>query len=192
MLRILDSAAKLFTAQGFEQTTVQEIAKLGQLSTGAVYRRFPDKTSILYTILSGYSTSRLAEFDKLMANLDPGSLTIATAMDFYVSVIVSAYRHDSKFIALFERCAVTDPAVRKMVTENSQHIITGYVALLRRIGASGDRLEEVMSEIHHIIRGAIVIRLLPLGTESSEGNFGLEREFEASLKLMARAAILNV
>lgn len=51
--RILDTARDLFTEQGYEQTTIQDIVdKLGDLSKGAIYHHFASKEAILDRIAS--------------------------------------------------------------------------------------------------------------------------------------------
>lgn len=44
---VLDAALALFTRQGFERTTVEEIARRAGLSKGAVYLYFPSKKALL-------------------------------------------------------------------------------------------------------------------------------------------------
>jgi len=44
---ILDAAAKLFAAQGYEQTTTHQVAGAAGISVGALYRYFTDKEAIL-------------------------------------------------------------------------------------------------------------------------------------------------
>ncbi len=51
---VLDAALKLFSRQGYRATTVREIADTARVSTGNVYHHFPDKESILRTLLDEY------------------------------------------------------------------------------------------------------------------------------------------
>lgn len=46
--RILDAAQRLFMAQGYEHTSIQNIVdELGDLSKGAIYHHFKSKEAIL-------------------------------------------------------------------------------------------------------------------------------------------------
>jgi AcrR family transcriptional regulator len=48
---ILQAANKLFVKKGYNQTTVDDIARLGKLTKGAVYFYFKDKAAILAALL---------------------------------------------------------------------------------------------------------------------------------------------
>lgn len=49
--QILDSARDLFFRQGFEATTIEEIAERSELSKGAIYLHFPSKEEIYITLM---------------------------------------------------------------------------------------------------------------------------------------------
>src|SRR5437588_7090730 len=48
---ILTAAADLFTRQGYEATTMQEMATLADVGLGTMYGYFPSKEDVLRTIL---------------------------------------------------------------------------------------------------------------------------------------------
>ncbi|WDR01527.1 TetR/AcrR family transcriptional regulator [Devosia algicola] len=48
---VLDAAMELFTAQGFANTKVEQIARLAGLSKGAVYLYFPSKQAIIEALV---------------------------------------------------------------------------------------------------------------------------------------------
>lgn len=50
--QVLDAALQLFSRQGYRATSVREIAKAADVSTGNVYHHFPDKESIFNTLLA--------------------------------------------------------------------------------------------------------------------------------------------
>jgi AcrR family transcriptional regulator len=49
--QILDAARDLFFQQGFESTTIEEIAERTELSKGAIYLHFPSKEEIYITLM---------------------------------------------------------------------------------------------------------------------------------------------
>jgi AcrR family transcriptional regulator len=49
--RLLQAALKVLATQGLEGTTIPRIAAEAGLTPGAVYRRFPDKTALLETVI---------------------------------------------------------------------------------------------------------------------------------------------
>ena len=68
--QILNAALKLFVAQGFENTTVDEIAKEAGLSKGSIYWYYKSKLEILFELTDRYvnesqqTVIRLAAADK--------------------------------------------------------------------------------------------------------------------------------
>ncbi len=50
---MLAAAAELFAVQGYEATTMQEIATLAEIGLGTVYGYFPSKEDMLRTVLDG-------------------------------------------------------------------------------------------------------------------------------------------
>jgi AcrR family transcriptional regulator len=47
---ILSSAAELFAGQGFEKTSIDQVALAARISKGAIYHHFPDKRTIFEAI----------------------------------------------------------------------------------------------------------------------------------------------
>jgi AcrR family transcriptional regulator len=47
---VLDAARRLFVTQGFDETSVDDIARLAETSKGAVYHHFPDKQAIFVEV----------------------------------------------------------------------------------------------------------------------------------------------
>jgi len=56
VLQILEAAAELFGKQGFDRTSVDEIARKAGLSKGAIYWYFPSKERILVALAEQYES----------------------------------------------------------------------------------------------------------------------------------------
>lgn len=56
-IQILEAAAELFAKNGFDRTSVDEIAKQAGLSKGAIYWYFPSKEKILIALAEQYETA---------------------------------------------------------------------------------------------------------------------------------------
>ena len=67
---ILDTAIGLFGAQGYEKTTMREIAQAADCSTGLAYRYFSSKEDI---VLAHYEQLSLASVEQIY-NLEPASI----------------------------------------------------------------------------------------------------------------------
>ena len=55
--RILDAAMDLFRRQGFDETTMREIAAEGGVATGAAYYYFDSKDAIALAFITSRNTS---------------------------------------------------------------------------------------------------------------------------------------
>jgi AcrR family transcriptional regulator len=84
---VLQAALELFSEQGFDGTSSQQIADKAGVSVGAVYRKFPDKQSIMLAVLSPIFEETMTlmseqlksnSFDKGFSSLDNMLLTIIT------------------------------------------------------------------------------------------------------------------
>ena len=53
--KILDAAAELTQKQGFERTTMAEVAQQAGVGTGTLYRHFPDKRALLLELFDRWS-----------------------------------------------------------------------------------------------------------------------------------------
>lgn len=63
---IFDAAMALFKTQGYEATTIEEIALASGVSKGTVFNYFPSKDAILGYISARHLTSLLKEAEKLL------------------------------------------------------------------------------------------------------------------------------
>jgi AcrR family transcriptional regulator len=91
-LRILEAAAKEFTARGYENASLNRILEAACISKGAAYYYFDDKADLYFTTLLHYMQEMLADVD-----FDPDRLT---AENFWSEVAVF-YRH--QFTHYYER-----------------------------------------------------------------------------------------
>lgn len=66
--RILDEAARLFVAKGFEKTSMQDIMRATGLSKGAIYHHFPSKEDILLRICDRIGQENAAALSRVRDN----------------------------------------------------------------------------------------------------------------------------
>ncbi|MFF0424799.1 TetR/AcrR family transcriptional regulator [Streptomyces sp. NPDC004284] len=66
---ILDTAAEVFAAQGYDATTVRRIADAAGLLAGSLYYHFDSKESMLDEILSSFLDELWARYDTVLAAL---------------------------------------------------------------------------------------------------------------------------
>ncbi|MCQ2749499.1 MAG: TetR/AcrR family transcriptional regulator [Clostridia bacterium] len=63
--RILDASAKIFVQKGIEKTTIRDIAKEADTSTGNIYRYFDSKDKIISKLMNQLENS-FRSFDKVV------------------------------------------------------------------------------------------------------------------------------
>jgi len=61
--RIIGAARTLFAEQGYQQTTIAEIAKMVGLSEGSIYEHFRGKEDLLLTIPDVWVTNAIEELE---------------------------------------------------------------------------------------------------------------------------------
>jgi AcrR family transcriptional regulator len=62
--RILDSAVRLFKAQGFEETTTRQIAAAAEIATGTLFNYFASKEAIVAVVAQEGLAKARAAFDR--------------------------------------------------------------------------------------------------------------------------------
>jgi AcrR family transcriptional regulator len=67
--RVLDAARELFETQGYEETTVREIARRAEVSVGSVFTTFTCKGDILSQVMADRLDGLYAELDRVAPNL---------------------------------------------------------------------------------------------------------------------------
>ena len=68
-IKIGKVAAKLFNRKGFLATTMDEIAAAAKVSKGGMYYYFPNKTDILFFIISNYMDLVLQDLEKDLSQI---------------------------------------------------------------------------------------------------------------------------
>ena len=124
--QIINKAEELFYAQGYEQTSVQQILDALKLSKGGFYHHFESKLEVLQAICDQEAArdgARLEEalkrfagrpVDQLNALFDTCQLLRSDRMDFAALMIVVAYRGRSWQLLSAHREAVMAAALPHM------------------------------------------------------------------------------
>src|SRR6476469_7880332 len=66
--RVLDAAAAVFGAQGFEGARIAEIAKVAGLSVGAIYNHYGSKAELLAAVVERHGADQL---NQLLSSNEP-------------------------------------------------------------------------------------------------------------------------
>lgn len=111
---LLDATCEALVDVGFKATTTAEVAHRAGVSIGALQSHFRTKNELLTAAVAHSFDRRIDEFGLLMANLDPASDRLDTAIDLLWSMF-----SQSTFTAWHELwvAARTDPALARAVID---------------------------------------------------------------------------
>jgi AcrR family transcriptional regulator len=130
---IQDEALRLFTEQGYEATTVEQIAAAAETSTTTFYRYFPTKEDVVLD--DGYD----AEIEAAIA-ARPNDQPLADAIREVVQTTIAAADHDRVLAAL--RLTATVPALDARYAAAERRTVAEVAGLLAaRTGREIDDFE---------------------------------------------------
>ncbi|GFH34530.1 TetR/AcrR family transcriptional regulator [Streptomyces pacificus] len=134
---IIDAAAGLFAAKGFERTTTAEICKAAGMSAGNLFHYFPSKRAVFHAVFEGdehdgaaraerFAAARAAD-DPWRALLDTVDLLAAPAAEPLVPALVME--------AMIQ--AHRDPELEALLSRDNDEERSTLTALLRSAAAAG-------------------------------------------------------
>jgi AcrR family transcriptional regulator len=88
LARILDAAAQVFAARGFD-ATLHDVAAHAGLGVGTVYRRFPDKQALVEALFETKLEQIMGAAEQVARDADPW-----TALCGVLSTVTDAFAHD--------------------------------------------------------------------------------------------------
>ena len=144
---LLDAAKQLFARQGFEGTSVDQIAEAAGFTRGAFYSNFEDKQALLIALIERCFDDDLAGITQL------GSDLAAVSAEFQKGADLEETRHREAHLLKMEfwMCALRYPAVREAYEHHHTRlrsaigalIETQFAALHRPLPAPADQLAAV-------------------------------------------------
>lgn len=189
MMRIYDAAVALFAEKGYDLTTTADIAKAAGVTTGSIYRRFPDKEALLYTIVEAYSKSRVPELIRLCESERWADRSAAEIVEFYIDMLFSSYRTDRQMIRIIERRSLADEKMFRVTEDWNILVAESFTKLLRP--HSGEirhrHLKTAMEHLHAVIRSTMVQLALHDGKGRSRSTSLDSNSLKASILDMALA-----
>jgi len=164
---ILLAAIGLFVTQGYDRTTMREIARAAGVSTGAIYVYYPTKGSMLQAICSEQAQQMRAMIEHtlhdLPADADPLAAGMMTFVGRFGDLSPDERRQHERLDLLLRYEATRDEAVAASVREVIESWRTLVVALLRAQQAAG----RVRADID-VVSLAELFLALPGGLEMTE------------------------
>jgi AcrR family transcriptional regulator len=184
-MRILDSASRLFGREGYESVSIRRIADEAGCSQMAMYRHFPDKSSLirhLCTELYRQFTIHLHEkYDSLP---DPKERLLKALRDF---ILVSHKNpHHYRLTFVMPTHDLDTDGVREAGTNPAISYFRQTLKLALPPGTSAELVEERLHQILALLHGMTVMLI------TRPRSYGLTRENALRQFELAFDILLNV
>jgi AcrR family transcriptional regulator len=184
--RIMDAAYRLFTSRGYDETSLQDIARESEVSIGAIYTRFVDKDAIFYTIVDNYRRDTTSDFLKVFDDENWRSADAATIVCAFVDIFFVYHREYGGILNLIERRRLTNGL---KIPPNSDYIAAVNARLTdllknRLGGASGANLAELVAIVHHVLRTTVTCTSLLEDAQASPAFHLDDAQLKSELKRM--------
>jgi AcrR family transcriptional regulator len=116
--RILEAAEALFLREdGYDKTTVRDIAMQADVSTGAVYMHFPSKPDIMAAMLDRIALDYAKTFTSISSKKRNGLKKIEKYINHFFNLVQQpkflAYIHYAERLKLKEICSTAAASIRK-------------------------------------------------------------------------------
>ncbi|MFT3836791.1 MAG: TetR/AcrR family transcriptional regulator [Myxococcaceae bacterium] len=99
-LKILRAAAKLFREQGFDGTTVREIAKAAQMLPGSLHYRYQSKDEVLVALMRRGTTKAMEAVRAAVANEPDPIERLRYALRAHLKLLI--HGDDALYVLLFD------------------------------------------------------------------------------------------
>ncbi|MEU6665972.1 helix-turn-helix domain-containing protein [Streptomyces sp. NPDC046727] len=134
---IVNAAAGLFAAKGFERTTTAEICKAAGVSAGNLFHYFPNKRAIFHAVFEGDEHERATKAERLAAARaadDPWTALLDT-VDLLASPAVEPLVPALVMEAMIQ--AYRDPELDALLSRDNEEERSTVTTLLRNSAAAG-------------------------------------------------------
>jgi|SRR6266540_4373790 len=154
--QILDAAARCFIADGFHQTSMQDVIRAAGLSVGAFYRYFPSKTDLIRAIAEETVGELLVELDAA-AGVEPAP-PLAEAMRQVLDIAERRISGDQRARIAVQVWAeaLRDPELGELVADIYQRVRDRFTLLATRAANP----EAVGAVLFGLVQGYVLQRLL--------------------------------
>ena len=112
--QIADHAFALFVAQGFESTTIEQIATAAEVGTRTLYRYYPTKESLIVDFVESSLGSAVEELRK-----QPDDMPLPHALYAVIETVMRVTRGDSDRVLAVYRLSEQAPSVKARLAEQA-------------------------------------------------------------------------
>ena len=127
--RLIDAAEEILKTEGAEAATLRAIAEKANVSVGIVYRRFPDKDTILRSVYIRYFSKAAASNERVFAATDWSRYSTSFLIKIIIDGMLSSYRAHRNVLRALIMYARNheDPAFRERAESMNEHALDELV-----------------------------------------------------------------
>lgn len=131
---VLAAAACLFREQGFDRTTVKEIAEACDMLPGSLHYRYPSKESILVDLMRFALEQISTSVSSAIADVPDPSERLRRCINAHLDIVVSG--SDMVYVLLFEWRSLRGESRHEMI-ELRDRYETVWTSMLESLSAAG-------------------------------------------------------
>ena len=145
--RLIEAALAVFTRDGVESTSIEEVAEAAGYSRGAFYSNFESKDDLLCAVLDREIEREEQEFEAIVAALPPPRDLISKVREYYVSIgkdeTSCAFWLGLQLYALKNQ--TIRPRVAELMRRKREHVIEQVRRVYAAIGKEPPGSAEIVS-----------------------------------------------
>lgn len=146
--RIKEAGYAVFCEKGYYNTNTKEIAERAGVSTGILYRYYPDKKSILLDIMDGYYELTLVALSEQLNTLTGEATDMPTVIERLVEYFIAAHSQSGELHEELASLAHYDDEVEAKYYRMQESMVDLIIAKLTEKGFS---VESPHEKIHIIL-----------------------------------------
>ena len=145
---ILDKVKSVFALNGFDGTSMQDLAQATQMSVGNFYRYFPSKDAIVIALVKRDLTEIEMMFDTVKAAQDPGAIFM-TLLRFRIETLPC---EDAALWSEVQAATYRSPEIAGLMQAMDETVRTNIVEALVRIhGDDSDQARTIYETRAHMV-----------------------------------------
>ncbi len=148
---IMEKALELFSEQGFEATSVQQITERCGISKGAFYLSFKTKDELLFSMVDYFLQQFIADIDQVVRNMNNKDVVL---VDFYKGIFQAFKKHSASSRVFFnEKVFLTKKELFHKVSAYEADMSKFIVQMLEELYR--EELQETIYDVMYCIKGFV-------------------------------------
>lgn len=145
----MEKASELFSEQGFEATSVQQITERCGISKGAFYLSFKTKDELMMSIVDYYLQQFIIDIDQVVKCASNKETIL---VEFYKSIFQAFKEHSaSARVFLNEKAFIVKKELFDKITAYEAEMSTSIIYMLEQL--YGDELQDTKYDVMYCIKG---------------------------------------